>query len=112
LEFEQKRWKEVFCSKRNREEREGARASHLRGEGERHEFAEARKKTVAAGGGGSPAGERESPGTERKRALAGRRLSLWLGRAGGLFLKNAIWAHRTIYSACLVHTGQHTVAVR
>jgi hypothetical protein len=32
-------------------------------------------------------------------------------RAGGCFL-NAIWAHRTVYSACLVHTGQRTVAVR
>jgi hypothetical protein len=113
LEFEQKRWKGVFCSKRNREEREGARASHLRGEGERHEFAGARKKTVAAGGGGSPAGERESPGTERKRALAGRRLSLWLGRARGLFLKRDMGApdslqclsgaHRTAHSSCPVN---------
>jgi hypothetical protein len=61
LEFGQKRWNGVLCSKRNREEGEGAKASHLRGEGEGHGVAGAQSKTVAAGGRRSPAGEWESP---------------------------------------------------
>jgi hypothetical protein len=30
------------------------------------------------------------------------------GSGGGRFLKNSLWAHRTAYSACSVHTGQRT----
>jgi hypothetical protein len=32
-----------------------------------------------------------------------------LGREQGKrFFKNELWAHRTVYSACPVHTGQRT----
>jgi hypothetical protein len=49
---------------------------------------------------------------DREEGGAGREsVPLARLRAGGLF-KNAIWAHRTVYSACPVHTGQRTVAVR
>jgi hypothetical protein len=68
-----------------------------------------RRSTVVAGG--SPVGERETPETETESG-EGRTESPWLGRAGGLFFKNAIWAHRTVYNACPVHTGQRTIAVR
>jgi hypothetical protein len=34
------------------------------------------------------------------------------GARGKDFFKNWIWAHRTVYSACPVHTEQRTVAVR
>jgi hypothetical protein len=34
---------------------------------------------------------------------------LWpRARAGKNFFKNELWAHRTVYSACPVHTGQRT----
>jgi hypothetical protein len=34
-----------------------------------------------------------------------------LGLGRGKVFKNRLWAHRTVYSACPVHTEQRTVAV-
>jgi hypothetical protein len=68
--------------------------------------------------------EMEAAGEQRRRRALGiaksreravrQRAVLPLARFCGLeaFLKNAIWAHRTVYSACPVHTGQRTVDVR
>ena len=70
-----------------------------------------RRSTVVAGG--SPVGERETPETETESASGGRTESLWLGRAGGLFLKRDMGApdslqclsgaHRTAHSSCPVN---------
>jgi hypothetical protein len=54
---------------------------------------------------GSVARDRERQWPERKQSLAS-------GSGEEKFFKNQIWAHRTVYSACPVHTGQRTVAVR
>jgi hypothetical protein len=55
---------------------------------------------------------RETPRDREKEVLAGRNNEP-LARLGlEAFFKNAIWAHRIVYSACPVHTGQRTVAVR
>ena len=55
--------------------------------------------------GGKPPESREKP--ENREEMHG------LGREQGKrFFKNELWAHRTFYSACPVHTGQRTVAVR
>jgi hypothetical protein len=58
-----------------------------------------------AGEGGNRLRPRGRQRTERKECLAS-------GARGKSFFKNRIWAHRTVYSACSVHTGQRTVAVR
>jgi hypothetical protein len=66
---------------------------------------EDRQSTVVAGEGEQSArGQRE---TRDREEMPG------LGREQGKrFFKNELWAHRTVYSACPVHTGQRTVAVR
>jgi hypothetical protein len=64
-----------------------------------------RGEVVADEGWRSPGTERERQRTEKGRAQAS-------GARGERFFKNRIWAHRTVYSACPVHTGQRTVAVR
>jgi hypothetical protein len=78
---------------------------------------ESTRHTIA-GAGWSPVGEiagdgEQTPETERKQAQQGERLSLWLGRAGGLFLKRDMGApdslqclsgaHRTAHSSCPVN---------
>jgi hypothetical protein len=42
----------------------------------------------------------------------GRNERVARARARDGFFKNELWAHRIAYSACPVHTGQRTVAVR
>jgi hypothetical protein len=50
--------------------------------------------------------ERESERTENgKECLAS-------GSGEGRVFKKVSWAHRTVYSACPVYTGQRTVVVR
>jgi hypothetical protein len=59
------------------------------------------------------AGGGEGIARNREEAGAGREKTEPLARSGWRpFFKNAIWAHRTVYSACPVHTGHRTVAVR
>jgi hypothetical protein len=66
---------------------------------------------MVAAGGDRRRGERDA--REQRARAPGKRVSLWLGSAGWRpFFKNARWAHQTVYSACPVHTGQRTVAVR
>jgi hypothetical protein len=62
-------------------------------------------RKIAAGGGESP--EREIEREFREQ----RGVSLGLGLGQKYFFKNASWAHRTVYSACPVHTVQHIVAI-
>jgi hypothetical protein len=78
-------------------------------------------------------GEETSAGTGRRRIAAeerwspargliarkpgavagqGRRNEPGLGLGQRRFFKNGVWAYRTVYSVCPVHTGQRTVAVR
>ena len=74
------------------------------------EIAGARPETEDAGGDrrrGSRSRQEQREGRETESSCASGSVL----RAGGIF-KNAIWAHRTVYSACPVHTGQCTVAVR
>ena len=49
--------------------------------------------------------------TERG-AVAREKQSLASGSGREKIFKNRVWAHRTVYNACPVHTGQRTVAVR
>jgi hypothetical protein len=84
-----------------------------RREGEGHEVAGAQSDTVAAGGGRSPAGERELPEKQRGRLAAGEDEPLARLRAGGLFLKRDMGApdslqclssaHQTAHSSCPVN---------
>jgi hypothetical protein len=67
-----------------------------------------RRGATVAGGGGITRETPESRQTERgaeKECLASS------SGVGSIF-KNRLWAHRTVYSACLVHIGQRTVAVQ
>jgi hypothetical protein len=41
-----------------------------------------------------------------------RSLGSGSGSGGEVFFKNRLWAHRTVYNVCPVHTGQRTVAIR
>ena len=59
-----------LCSPEQREKRTEGVVCSPRREGEGHEVAGAQSETVAAGGGRSPAGEREVPERQRGR-LAG-----------------------------------------
>jgi hypothetical protein len=68
--------------------------------------------------GGSPErnsrrrrGEKGSPATESE-AENRRNEARPRAREGKEFFKKRVWAHRTVYSACPVHTGQRTVAVQ
>jgi hypothetical protein len=74
-------------------------------------------RRIALGGRRIAAGERDrrrgrrivrEPGNreETERKCPG------LGLGQEMIFKNELWAHRTVYSACPVHTGQSTVAVR
>jgi hypothetical protein len=58
-----------------------------------------------------PAGERKITREQRAR-VERKKLSQATGSGREGFFKNRVWAHRTVYSACPVHTGQRTVAVR
>jgi hypothetical protein len=67
---------------------------------------EDRRRGAAVAGGGGIARDRE----ELREAERGN--EAWpRARTGEEFFKNRLWAHRTVYSACPVHTGQRTVAV-
>jgi hypothetical protein len=57
-------------------------------------------------------GKEESPERERAEVSGQRKDSLPWARAGEGIFKNELWAHRTVYSACPVHTGQRIIAVR
>jgi hypothetical protein len=73
-------------------------------EGEKHLVAAGEE---IAGEGWSPA--REETARDRERQWPERGNRAWpRARAGERFFKNRIWAHRTVYSACPVHTGQRT----
>jgi hypothetical protein len=76
---------------------------------------EARAQEVAgeitAGERGIAREQEETPETERG-AEAREKQSLASGSGRERFFKNRVWAHRTVYSACPVHTRQRTVAVR
>jgi hypothetical protein len=99
-----------FTAKRQRE-REAGETDLLTEGGRRREpkVTGAPPEMVAAGGD-------RRRGGNRQRESSGR----WLGNktevSGSVGLeavfKNARWAHRTVYSACPVHTGHRTVAVR
>jgi hypothetical protein len=85
-------------------------AAHQRekGRAQRLEVAGARPETVDAGD------QRAEGGRQRIREQRAQREKKTSGSAAGWrrFFKNRVWAHRTVYSACPVHTGQRTVAVR
>jgi hypothetical protein len=94
---------------RERRQREKG-AAHRARAGEEHwvEVAEEQWTPVRGGrrrGGGEIARDRGERQNREEECQAS-------GARGERFFKNRIWAHRTIYSACPVHTGQHTVAVR
>jgi hypothetical protein len=54
---------------------------------------------------------RRMGGITRDREERQRNGSLPRARAGEGFFKNRLWAHRTVYSACPVHTRQRTIAI-
>jgi hypothetical protein len=84
------------------------RDSHQRGKGM---HLDAAGEETAGEEGWSPARGR-LPETERGWPEGrGNEPGLGLGQRR-IFLKNRVWAHRTVYSACPVHTGHRTVAVR
>jgi hypothetical protein len=89
------RGKESSCSPRGRAR---ARSPEPSGDGGRRwrEFA---------------GGERRIAREQRAR-VERKKLSQATGSGREGFFKNGVWAHRTVYSACSVHTGQRTVAVR
>jgi hypothetical protein len=62
---------------------------------------EDRRRGAAVAGGGGITRDRE----ELREAERGN--EAW-PRVGEEFFKNRLWAHRTVYSACPVHTGQRT----
>jgi hypothetical protein len=69
----------------------------------------------AQGAGGSPLGRdgrRRGEGSRQRQREGEIEMSLGSARAEKSFFKNRVWAHRTVYSACPVHTRQRTVAVR
>jgi hypothetical protein len=85
---------------------------------ERERFSPERGKGMSRSNvaGGSPE-RREIPGDREKSpvtesgAETRRNEARPRAREGKEFFKNRVWAHRTVYSACPVHTGQRTVAV-
>jgi hypothetical protein len=68
-----------------------------------------RRSPVNAGGEGE---ELEIAWELRDREQRGGNEARSRARARKVFFKNRLWAHRTIYSACPVHTGQHIMIVR
>jgi hypothetical protein len=86
-----------ICYLEKQTERGVVGGAHREGRAEHTgKFAGALRWSPTASRGGSP--DRES--WELRR---------WLGlRLWKTFLKNVLWAHRTAYSACPVHTGQRT----
>jgi hypothetical protein len=86
-----------------------------RGRGERSTTHRARvagigRRRIAAGEGGHR--RRGKSARDRERMQQGRINEPGLGSGREEFFKNRVWAHQTVYSACPVHTGQRTVAVR
>jgi hypothetical protein len=82
-------------------EREGD--THQRGKG-RSTWTPPVKRSPERGGrrrGSDRQRPREGQRTEQRDCLAS-------GARGERIFKNRVWAHRTVYSACPVHTGQRT----
>jgi hypothetical protein len=108
--FEFKGWKEMEWElhlDENREREIGNQGRLTREEGRSGALG---RRRIAADEGGR---RREQIGRGAEKTEQRRRKSAWpRARAGGRFFKNELWAHRTVYSACPVHTGQRTVAVR
>jgi hypothetical protein len=75
-----------------------------RDERRRSEVAGARPETVDVGWSLARGSDRQRPRAESIEGEEG----LWLGRGLEAIFLNAIWAHRTVYSAYPVHTGQRT----
>jgi hypothetical protein len=101
----------AHCRDRQRGEEEmqgGSRAAHQRKSRHKHgrspEHGGRRWGRIAGEGGNARDIEEKRRETEEVVSAPGS------GRER--FFKNRIWAHRTVYSACSVHTGQRTVAVR
>jgi hypothetical protein len=69
------------------------------------------RRRIAVGEGRSPVREEIARDREQRQRTAKRNCQA-SGARGERFFKNRIWAHRTVYNACPVHTGQRTVAVR
>jgi hypothetical protein len=93
------------CTNRERERRRGESPGTERGR------RGARPPATVVGEGEEErriAWNREEPGQAARRGKG----SLASGAGKERFFKNRLWAHQTVYSACPVHTGQHTVAVR
>jgi hypothetical protein len=64
---------------------------------------------------GQRAGRRRGPEEIARREVSQRaekEMGLWLGFGLEVVFQNALWAHRTVYSACPVHIGQHIIAER
>jgi hypothetical protein len=103
-----KRWEDELTAQRNREGEE-KEAVLLTREGD--EEAKQEQKTSTELSGDHRRREAKSPERTREMIVGGgNAYSSGSGRRN--FFKNASWAHRTAYSACPVHTGQRTVAVR
>jgi hypothetical protein len=107
-----KGWKSLSESSRSGEEQRerviGNQGSLTREEGRSVALV---RRRIATGEGGVAGGQELTPETERGSGQRGNRA--WpRAQAGKRFFKNRLWAHRTVYSACPVHTGQRTVAVR
>ena len=81
--------------------RERERDSHQRGKGMHLDTV---GEETAGEEGWSPARGR-FPETEREAGQRGEEMSLASGSGSEGFFKNRVWAHRTVYSACPVHTG-------
>jgi hypothetical protein len=95
---------------KNRGREEDKVSSPDKGEGgalPRELLARADQPTTTAGDD-----RRKPPRARTDREQQVEKKSLGAIRAGKFFLKNQLWAHRTVYSVCPVHTGQRTVAVR
>jgi hypothetical protein len=108
LRFAQKVGRRGTTGLNQREERGGeGTTAHQREKGRAGTVSpeDRRRGGEIAGEGGNRLRPRGRQRTERKECLAS-------GARGKSFFKNRIWAHRTVYSACSVHTGQRTVAVR
>jgi hypothetical protein len=104
-----KRWdEEPLLNRTEREENRGGKGAAHREKG----------RAVQKVAGGSPPGRgdhrrgRKSPDSEQRLGKEEKKEpGLGLGQ-GKIFFKNRVWAHRTVYNTCSVHTGQRTVAVR
>jgi hypothetical protein len=104
LEFGQKGWNGVLTVTQTESRRERDRGREVlltkrgRGQAQAHN-----RRRVAGGGEVTGGGEGDARETERNRGSVSAP-----GSGGERFFKNGVWTHRTVYSACPVHTGQRT----